>query len=137
LGVSFAKIHYTKWRPLMNPNNYGTLEACQRLVDAGIVLETDCWWQWSKEYGWRIYPAINPEVCEEIKYLPAPSMVEVWRELLSNNNVCLSGQQDGETTVWTYSGWKQTSPDISNINPTDALIDLLIWLTAQKEDQDE
>ena len=29
----------------MNPNNYASLEASKRLVEAGIVLETDCYYK--------------------------------------------------------------------------------------------
>jgi hypothetical protein len=130
----------------MNPNNYATLEACQRLVDAGILLEkTDYVWIYARhiplkgaDRTWQLFDRrslMAIEVTEQRPdcMIPAPSMAEVLRGLLSKANVCLSGQQDGKTTVWTYSGGKQTSPDISNTNPTDALIDLLIWLTAQKE----
>jgi hypothetical protein len=116
----------------MNPNNYATLEAAQRLLDAGIVLETDfcsdLWGDPNKIIPW--YSGVEPGHPD---FVPRPSMAEVWRELLSKCNVSVSGQQDGATTVWTYSGGKQTSPDIRDTNPTDALIDLLIRLTAQKE----
>ena len=32
-------------KPAMNPNNYPSLEASKRLVEAGIVLETDCYYK--------------------------------------------------------------------------------------------
>jgi hypothetical protein len=125
----------------MNPNNYATLEACQRLVSNGIVLETEHYWYRSasgKKHDYLFvlrYGKGGVDYCGTFREenIPAPSMAEVWRELLSKCNVSVSGQQDGATTVWTYSGGKQTSPDIRDTNPTDALIDLLIWVKAQKE----
>jgi len=41
----------------MNPNNYCTLEAAKRLVDAGIVLETD---------GNAIVPQVAAEIISAI-----------------------------------------------------------------------
>ena len=59
----------------MNLSNYSSLEASQRLVAAGIVLETEAYWHCCNGF------------CElksfkdgKINY-PAPSMAEVWREL--------------------------------------------------------
>lgn len=121
----------------MNTQNVGSLEACKRLVDAGIVLETDFYW----------YLPHKPTMCGkttwfiERKYyllvytemFPAPSMAEVWRELpeeycknatdpirykvlMSSQVGYHSGGKDGG--IWIpYKG-----------NPTDALIDLLIWV---------
>jgi hypothetical protein len=41
----------------MNQDNYASLEASKRLVDAGIVLETDAFWrpyEMPGEVEWRI-----------------------------------------------------------------------------------
>ena len=66
----------------MNPLNYATLEASKRLVDAGIVLETekvhfqigDVWFLRDRMCaGSNLIPS---KIC-----IPAPSMAEVWREL--------------------------------------------------------
>ena len=41
----------------MNELNAGTLEACQRLMAAGIVLETEAWWNLcgsGKDAQWRL-----------------------------------------------------------------------------------
>jgi len=36
----------------MNQLNYASLEACKRLVDAGIVLETDFVWRLGADGRW-------------------------------------------------------------------------------------
>jgi hypothetical protein len=53
----------------VNNENYGTVEACQRLLDAGIVLETDCYWEKSvnvnsgEEY-WQITTNETDSPCD-------------------------------------------------------------------------
>ena len=118
----------------MNILNYASLEASKRLVEAGIVLETD-FYHVEHHAGGYYQQAIVPKIelltipkDDIVEINPAPSMAEVWRELLKKHNVSLSGQQEGLTTAWTYAGGQETSPDIPNTNPTDALIDLLIWV---------
>jgi hypothetical protein len=143
----------------MNLNNYGTQPACQRLVDNGIVLETDCYWVKEKtnecttldayelmlrrgdwfiptdpDYYYSGFPIAS---CDHI---PAPSMAEVWWELpdeilhpscgrQDHHELSISKTSNEETTAW----YTNTKTSFDNINPTDALIDLLIWLTARKE----
>lgn len=132
----------------MNPLNHGTREACQRLVEAGIVLETDLYW--------RVVPSIPciPEGCIElitihqmrflaigdddrdgrdidgVIYLPAPSMAEVWRELPDGTGISKSLDTNFSEFV---DGEGYRKGESKNTNPTDALIDLLIWVTEQKE----
>jgi hypothetical protein len=101
----------------MNPNNYGTLEACQRLVDAGIVLETDFYWA-------RRSSVMERELVARgyIMYgdpIPAPSMAEVWREYRKH--------------VPDYQNRGKLWNALREENVVDALIDLLIWVKAQKE----
>jgi hypothetical protein len=129
----------------MNELNNATLKACQRLVDAGIVLETDLYW--------RVVPSVPciPEGCIELVtihqmrflaigdddrdgrdidgviYLPAPSLAEVWRELPYCTNLFKSRTGDSVVDLTTVCGSEYRS-----INPTDALIDLLIFVTEQK-----
>jgi len=116
----------------MNTQNYASLEACKRLVEAGIVLETDFYWARDSN-GWylRTYGTYEREVLESI---PAPSMAEVWRELpetideydLTCEKIFNGGMQAGYTT-YDVSGlrWKVL---LNAANPTDAMIDLLIWV---------
>ena len=126
-------------------NDYASLEASKRLVDAGIVLETEFSYYQEK-------PSSNPNIHsfgflqEEMEFkrlfsggetlsgnknlynqvIPAPSMAEVWRELPSD---CIV-----QTGIQTYAtaGFGMKDKDFYSINPTDALIDLLIWVRKEK-----
>ena len=105
----------------MNPLNYASLEASKRLVEAGIILETERYWM---HYINESY--LTHFHCEKTEYpffkTPAPSMSEVWRELPIGN--LITKCRNGEITH--LSGFGEYS--IANVNPTDALIDLLIFV---------
>jgi hypothetical protein len=117
----------------MNPLNYATLEACQRLQAAGIVLETDCFYRIGD--GWDLCDYDHHDA--EYRDIPAPSMAEVWRVL--PESVCwrnqwrhLTVEKIGDLTSCYY----RTNGIPSNeINPTDALIDLLIWVMGQGKEK--
>jgi hypothetical protein len=88
---------------------------------AGIVLETEVSHQfiwnsdvWELELTKKGFPG----------QIPAPSMSEVWREL---SEARIFKEKDGMSVAHLGPG----SSPMFNINPTDALIDLLIW--ARKE----
>lgn len=107
----------------MNQLNYGSSEACKRLVDAGIVLETD-FYHTENEDGSNY--AIRPkEDREKYVYCPAPSMAEVWRELPVGRT--LYTLFDGDECFFWYTNSGGAGKVFSNTNPTDALIDLLIF----------
>ena len=132
----------------MNPNNYASLEASKRLVEAGIVLETEALWvKWYFDtstnmnyspFEWRLMYQSLTQV--DLEYIPAPSMAEVWRELpetideydLTCEKIFNGGMQAGYTTC-DVSGlrWKVL---LNAANPTDALIDLLIWVRKEADD---
>lgn len=107
----------------MNKDNYASLEASQRLHDAGIVLDTEVvWCGYRLQYEW--------EGTNDKRTIPAPSMAEVWRELPE-----LTKLQKGLTA--TYA-WMKGTWDVSlqsYDNPTDALIDLLIWVRKEAGDE--
>ena len=108
----------------MNKDNYASLEASQRLPDAGIMLETEfCWYrpQYQDDY---ILTSTGRHLFDE--RIPAPSMAEVWRELPIGS--LITKCRNGEITH--LSGFGEYS--IANTNPTDALIDLLIWARKEK-----
>jgi hypothetical protein len=123
-----------KWRRRkMNQLNYGTLEACQRLAKAGIVIETK--WVW-------ILSAIGWEIVDNIKYFgiwkdavrfPAPSMAEVWRELPDHLDSPLSDLVVTKDSMGITTCFYKLGHEYESVNPTDALIDLLIWLEGRKE----
>jgi len=134
----------------MNTQNYASLEACKRLVEAGIVLETDFYWYVYNEDMCRSLIAADKAIPAPYlvnrasvrtrigsiptAYVPAPSMAEVWRELpetideydLTCEKIFNGGMQAGYTT-YDVSGlrWKVS---LNAANPTDAMIDLLIWV---------
>lgn len=113
----------------MNTQNYASREASQRLVDAGIVLETEACWFYGTDKEWHLaYKFIVP-----IDSIPAPSMAEVWRELPSSTTIgsiiCDLRIIKGEQFSFAQYEWLgEEQKSISNANPTDALIDLLIWV---------
>ena len=115
----------------MNNLNYASLEASQKLHDAGIVLETDFYWASVDMENWSLC-TIPHKV--GFKEYPAPSMAEVWRELpetideydLTCEKIFNGGMEAGYTT-YDVSGlrWKVL---FNAANPTDALIELLIHI---------
>ena len=120
----------------MNKLNYASREASQRLVEAGIMLETDHSWVWmipdaktgyAIDMTWRVKD--NPQYGK----LPAPCMAEVWREL---PEMCYFVNYKEHYQAWrewvTFEGHGASSPVQESTNPTDALIDLLIWVRKEK-----
>lgn len=113
----------------MNELNYATQPACQRLKDAGIVMETEKYW-YKTIFDDSVYKLYNREdVTSVMKYpecLPAPTLTETLREIFK----CCSSitiTNDGYNLVWIEgNGNYSHSP-----NPADAAIDLLIWLKAK------
>lgn len=116
----------------MNKDNYASLEASKRLVNAEIVLETEAAWceytkgNWSIGYA-ELIKESNRFLHNKCKraVLPAPSMAEVWRELPEDMVVRLE-HITGLTHVDTAAGGEVIT--FSEHKPTDALIDLLIWV---------
>jgi hypothetical protein len=130
----------------MNPLNCASLEASQRLVEKGIVLETDAMW----------IPALNSEdimlihcstnlmrivAAERKGSIPAPSMAEVWRELPeligeTGRKFYLTAQRLGGFTEVGYESAHHdgVKKSFESTNPTDALINLLIWVSDQREE---
>jgi len=121
---------------MMDLNNYASLEASKRLVDNGIVLETEAH---HIKYGpeWELKRKSGVDADYGI---PAPSMAETWRELPEvyysfdvprGNHILLIGKSD----LYTFAGYgtilfgKQEST-----NPTDTLIGLLIWVKKEADD---
>uniref|UniRef100_A0A6M3IYD9 Phage ABA sandwich domain-containing protein n=1 Tax=viral metagenome TaxID=1070528 RepID=A0A6M3IYD9_9ZZZZ len=123
----------------MNSLNYGSREACEKLVELGIVLETEAYWYWDQSGEWklvRIDSKIMQAVVEAKEAIPALSMAEVWMELPDEINDkeithSLDVWKSGELTYCAYTDYQNnTMPEdgINNINPADALIYLLIWV---------
>jgi hypothetical protein len=123
----------------MNQNNYASLEASKRLVEAGIVLETEALWFFGTDNEWHLSEIW---LCNYAKQaIPAPSMAEVWRELPATipdrglyTPVNLRKAGDGKTWVSYFRVGIPIIDSIkADINPTDALIDLLIWVRKEAD----
>ena len=141
----------------MNPNNYCTLEASKRLVEAGIKIKTEFYHVFSegqylgihhKKYrdGFLKEVSLDHADVKARDFIPAPSMAEVWRELpekfvSKRGRECIL-QLD---KVKTVHGVVDTSAQyvygehfeyvykfFADTNPTDALIDLLIWVRKEE-----
>jgi hypothetical protein len=115
----------------MNPNNYCTLEMARRLVEAGIVLETDMQWaEVQDSYGSPAW-----ELNESWGEYPAPSMAEVWRELPRHQTFLQRGEY---FSICFLADWKRDEENLYHLeycsdlfyadNPTDAICELLIWV---------
>lgn len=113
----------------MNPQNCGSLPACQRLVEAGIVLETEAVWA-TDGCDWRLMS--KDYIGSWLRYIPAPLMVEVWRD------IALSDVEN----YWEYLSkrggfaslpikWEWVFEIMSNL---DRGVDLLIWVRQRKEE---
>ena len=118
---------------LMNQLNNATLEASKRLSDAGIVLETEVVWA-TDGLDWVL---MSRDRCGSwMQGIPAPSMAEVWMELPATipdrglyAPMKLRKAGDGKTWGSYFRDGSQIIDSIkADINPTDALINLLIWV---------
>ncbi len=126
----------------MNPDNHPTLEACKRLAEAGIVMETDF-------YHYIPYPYELPDTGEivdkkfkerlrgatSVLFYPAPTMAKLLRELIENDLFddamlyhCPSLQFMKDGQIVSY---KDILSDLASLT-ADALIDLRIWLEGRK-----
>ena len=113
----------------MNPKNYASLLSSKLLLEAGIILETEAYWSYNG-YGFELTRSQEENA---IGY-PAPTMYEAWNKLPvsiitgcmgffrnisdSNDHKCLVGYKN------SIAGYLVS---FTNINPADAIIDLLIW----------
>jgi len=111
----------------MNPDNVGSLPACQALVKARIMMETEkVWYYDSPSDSWDIIS--YDDCCEEDNPVPAPLMSELWRELPINTRL-----QKGDTESWAWIESDEEEVPFHNDNPCDALVALLIWVKGEKK----
>ena len=104
----------------MNELNYASLEASKKLYEAGIVLKTDALWSLFLD-GFHLI--MNTELHPLVENYPAPSIAEVWRELPDGITI---KKWDGKLLIIDDDGTN------FNINPTDALVELLLWIEKEK-----
>jgi len=112
----------------MNLNNYASLEASKRLVEAGITPTTEAVWASKEGCPYSLVSTTDVGKIGGLYIIPAPSMAEVWRELPYSSVLSMAG--DGESWVQVdYDDPQKTlESGHRSFNPTDALIDLLIWV---------
>jgi len=122
----------------MNPDNYGTLSACQKLVEAGVVMETEAYWvyvgsgygndwKWSLSYSNKV-DYLSPDTYQIKKSYPAVSFAEMWREMPEWTHI--SKGKDNDYHCWVNGDKVET---IFSTNPTDSLIHLRIWLEGRRK----
>jgi len=133
-----------------NPDNVGTVEACQRLTVAGIALETDAIYLKFPVSGWRLLSAADARELYPIHWerVLAPCFTEIWRELPEELEVYGRLCTLQAIKIRQHTGVVVTSVQYvfdnesfgelvqhfnADVNPTDALIDLLIWVKQRKE----
>jgi hypothetical protein len=104
----------------MNELNYASLEASKKLMDAGIVLETEAVWR--KKRDKTGYYLSRKALYHRTSDVPAPSMAEVWRELPEGCSL---------NKLQTNYARCKMNIEFESENPTDALIDLLVWLKGE------
>jgi hypothetical protein len=115
----------------MNNLNYASLEASKKLHDAGIVLEAEAVWR--KKRDKTGYYLTWKKLYHRTSDIPAPSMAEVWRELPEQyENEYLRVFKDGDRTFCGRSRYGEYANGLSSKNPTDALINLLIYIRKEK-----
>ncbi|RPH75916.1 hypothetical protein EHM76_00580, partial [bacterium] len=117
----------------MNKENYGSVEACQRLLKANILLVTDMVWATKDGCEFQLIPTEDVGKIGGLTIIPAVGLAEVWRELPDGTDLT-------KDTKFTYGlvcmgKMRGGDCDTKNENPTDALIDLLIWVTAQRKEK--
>lgn len=109
----------------MNNDNYCSLGMCQKLVEAGIVLETEAVFVELFE-GYKLRRKDSFSFREEDDYIPAPTMAELWRELPT---IPYLRKCCGRTEAW----YNDNENVFSNANPADALAELLILVKEQNK----
>jgi hypothetical protein len=126
----------------MNQSNYVSQPVAQKLVGAGIVLETDFVWLLGAD-GWKLLNKdwVTNMMSNTYESYPAPCFAEIWRELPDEieleddgGSIALSVFKSGKTT---YAGYylnkdEEVYEEKESSNPADALAELLIWAKGQE-----
>ena len=117
----------------MNERNVASFESSKKLVDNGIVLDTECYWcrlhDWDK---YELKSADYASFCDDS--YPAPCFTEVWRELPFQSYIKML--DDGSSIAWICDEERDLiSHECWSTNPTDALIELLVWVKQQNRER--
>lgn len=145
----------------MNPDDYCSREAAQRLKKARIALKSaEAFWVYTENTFITNPDGSSPKVWKLIStdtkeyknakwqepdmFIPAHSMAEVWRELpegfaYDGQRAYLSVNKSRKNDGTTYASYYLPGDKAvcgskkHNTNSTDALIDLWIWTKQRKE----
>lgn len=105
----------------MNELDHASLEASKKLVDSGIITKTDAAWYQDVLECWNLLPISDYDDDLFSRRIPAPSMEEVWRALPDGVSLY---KTNGKTIVRYKEG---QIPELFS-SPTDALIEILVWV---------
>jgi hypothetical protein len=132
-------------RQKMNELNYCTQPLSRKLVENGIVLETEAEWR-SFSFDFREAKLLQRTHLDAIYLLygykvPAPSFAELWRELpqdVDNADLEVFKTVDGKTKAGYYlisdefdDGFEIVA--FESTNPADALAELLIFVKGREK----
>ena len=122
----------------MNELNYASLEASKKLVDNGIVLdEVDFMWFEHEVREWILIPSdsVSQKALQDGHAYQAPCFTEILRKLPERIKVSRK-QKELHFEKWRgeYYASYENNMLCKNKNPTDALIDLLIFVRKASHD---
>jgi len=135
----------------MNPQNYCSLEMSRKLVEAGIVVETDFYHQTDldiNEYDGLVPKEERDDFMEQIRdghasdeiyeWIPAPSMAEIWRELperIVNRQMIFTPaiEKSDNSNIACYRWFDHHLYEFHRENPCDALAELIICVKSQAQ----
>ncbi len=113
----------------MNPLNYPTLPACQRLAAKGIVLETEAVWGF-RDGIWSLFLREGIELEEVEQWLPAPTLAEVLREL-PESKILVDLILEFDSSL--AEGYAIAILVADYLRDIEKMINLLIWVRGRKE----
>ena len=117
----------------MNELDHASLEASKKLVDSGIITKTDAAWYQDVLECWNLLPISDYDDDLFSRRIPAPCFTEVWRELpegikVNGSWAPLFINKIRDVASVGYRIEHHVIVHFSSKNPTDALIELLVWV---------
>jgi hypothetical protein len=129
----------------MNELDYGSLEACKKLAENGIVLETTKYWLFLETQGWWL--ADKPfDLWNYPQHFPAPTITDVRRELPENEKLLelildyaesKFGLSEPVMDFKVISVFDIRIFIIDIFSNVDKFIDLLIWYKKKRREEIE
>lgn len=116
----------------MNKANYGSVEACQRLLSANILLVTDMVWAAKDGCEPQLIPTEDVGKIGGLTIIPAVNFAEVWRELPETDELMDIVRQYAEVTAEFWQVLLIQRYVFNLLRDVNKMIDLLIWITEKK-----